>query len=135
MAAALGGDCAADVAVFRTQPGVFELVTSDPTVCDQRTEHPPDCPVAVFKRLLRSGDPGDCRGAGAASARELARWIRGPDWPRRLLLYGLGKIAVSRVPKIRDCRPLYNRGNCYALSVPERHRTGQVPTTFSQISA
>ncbi|HEX8758672.1 MAG TPA: IS1380 family transposase [Pseudonocardiaceae bacterium] len=32
VAVALGGDCAADVAVLRAQPGVFGLVASDPTV-------------------------------------------------------------------------------------------------------
>jgi hypothetical protein len=32
VAVALGGDCAADVAVVRAQPGVFGLVASDPTV-------------------------------------------------------------------------------------------------------
>jgi DDE family transposase len=32
VAVALGGDCAADIAVLRAQPGVFELVASDPTV-------------------------------------------------------------------------------------------------------
>jgi Transposase DDE domain group 1 len=32
MAVALGGDCAADIAVLRAQPGVFGLVASDPTV-------------------------------------------------------------------------------------------------------
>jgi hypothetical protein len=29
---ALGGDCAADIAVVRAQPGLFGLVASDPTV-------------------------------------------------------------------------------------------------------
>jgi hypothetical protein len=29
---ALGGDCAADIALLRSQPGVFGLVASDPTV-------------------------------------------------------------------------------------------------------
>jgi hypothetical protein len=32
IAVALGGDCAADIAVVRAQPGVFGLVASDPTV-------------------------------------------------------------------------------------------------------
>lgn len=32
VAVALGGDCAADIAVVRAQPGVFGLVASDPTV-------------------------------------------------------------------------------------------------------
>jgi hypothetical protein len=32
VAVALGGDCAADIAVLRAQPGVFGLVASDPTV-------------------------------------------------------------------------------------------------------
>jgi DDE family transposase len=32
VAVALGGDCAADIAVARAQPGVFGLVASDPTV-------------------------------------------------------------------------------------------------------
>jgi hypothetical protein len=32
VAVALGGDCTADVAVLRAQPGVFGLVASDPTV-------------------------------------------------------------------------------------------------------
>jgi hypothetical protein len=32
VALALGGDCAADIAVVRAQPGVFGLVASDPTV-------------------------------------------------------------------------------------------------------
>jgi hypothetical protein len=32
MAVALGGDCAADIAVLRAQPAVFGLVASDPTV-------------------------------------------------------------------------------------------------------
>jgi hypothetical protein len=29
---AVGGDCLADVAVLRAEPGVFELVASDPTM-------------------------------------------------------------------------------------------------------
>jgi hypothetical protein len=32
LAVALGGDCAADIAVLRAQPGVFGLMASDPTV-------------------------------------------------------------------------------------------------------
>jgi hypothetical protein len=32
IAVALGGDCAADIALLRAQPGVFGLVASDPTV-------------------------------------------------------------------------------------------------------
>jgi len=32
IAVGLGGDCAADIALLRAQPGVFGLVASDPTV-------------------------------------------------------------------------------------------------------
>ncbi|CRK59342.1 Mobile element protein [Alloactinosynnema sp. L-07] len=32
IAVALGGDCLADIATLRTEPGVFGLVASDPTV-------------------------------------------------------------------------------------------------------
>lgn len=32
IATAIGGDCLADIAVLRTEPGVFGMVASDPTV-------------------------------------------------------------------------------------------------------
>jgi hypothetical protein len=36
VAVALGGDCVADIAVVRAQPGMFGLVASDPTTILER---------------------------------------------------------------------------------------------------
>jgi hypothetical protein len=60
VAVALGGDCAADVAVVRAQPGVFGLVASDPTVSRL---------VATLagmsrRRWARSPRPGQWPGSG-----------------------------------------------------------------------
>jgi hypothetical protein len=67
VAVALGGDCAADVAVLRAQPGVFGLVASDPTV----------------SRLVATlaGDVDAALGA-IGSARAVARqWVWGRAGP------------------------------------------------------
>ena len=67
VAVALGGDCAADVAVLRAQPGVFGRVASDPTV----------------SRLVTTlaGDVDAALGA-IGSARAVARqWVWGRAGP------------------------------------------------------
>jgi Transposase DDE domain group 1 len=46
VAVALGGDCAADIAVVRAQPGVFGLVASDPTVSRRNRRIFHDCSFA-----------------------------------------------------------------------------------------
>ncbi|MGQ0625872.1 MAG: IS1380 family transposase [Sporichthyaceae bacterium] len=51
VAIALGGDCLADVALVRAQPGLFGLVASDPTVCRllDRLGADPDAAVAAIR--------------------------------------------------------------------------------------
>lgn len=58
---ALGGDCAADIALLRSQPGVFGVVASDPTVSRRVTD------------LAEGGDPAlEAIRAAHAHARE---WV------------------------------------------------------------
>jgi hypothetical protein len=52
-AVALGGDCAADIAMLRAQPGVFGSVASDPTVA--RVISDIVCLVASEPVACRSG--------------------------------------------------------------------------------
>ena len=58
VAVALGGDCVADLAVVRAQPGLFGPVASDPTVSRLVTTLADDIDAAV------AGDPGRS-GAGS----------------------------------------------------------------------
>src|SRR3954470_1482965 len=65
MALALGGDCLADVAVLRAEPGVFGRVASDATVC--RAIAALAANPAKALRALKNG-----RAAGRARAWKLA---------------------------------------------------------------
>jgi hypothetical protein len=47
VALAVGGDCLADVAVLRAEPGVFGLVASDPTVSRLIAALAADAPKAL----------------------------------------------------------------------------------------
>ena len=61
---ALGGDCLADLAVLRAEPGVYGPVTSDPTLSrliDTLAAECAACPGGVRCR------PGDCPGSRATS--------------------------------------------------------------------
>jgi Transposase DDE domain group 1 len=77
VAVALGGDCAADIAVLRAQPGVFGRVASDPTVS------------RVVARLAQDVDAA----LGAiAAARALARqWV----WGRAGVPVQDGKVVID----------------------------------------
>jgi hypothetical protein len=70
VALALGGDCLADVALLREQPGVFGLVASDPTV--SRTID-----------VLGADAPRALRAINVARAAARARAWRGPVSMRR----------------------------------------------------
>ena len=72
---ALGGDCLADIALLRAEPGLFGLVASDPTV--SRTV---DCwPPTLTGRLRRSTSPAPqpalwC-GSGPAKPLRIMTWM------------------------------------------------------------
>ena len=59
---ALGGDCLADIAMLRSQPELFGLVVSDPTV-SRLVDALAGDPVRALKAIR--GSAGDGSGAGA----------------------------------------------------------------------
>ena len=68
---ALGGDCLADIAVLRAEPGLFGLVASDPTV-SRTIDRLADDPVAALRAI------NTARAAARARAWELAG-VHAPD--------------------------------------------------------
>lgn len=58
---ALGGECLADIALLRAEPGVYGLVASDPTVSRTIDALAKDGPAALW----RSTQPGPLLGNGA----------------------------------------------------------------------
>ena len=83
IAVALGGDCAADVAVVRAQPGVFGLVASDPT---------------VSRLIARLAEDVDAAVAAIRAARAVARarvWQQaGTPWQERQVVLDLDATLV-----------------------------------------
>ena len=65
VALALGGDCLADIAQLRSQPGVFGPVASDPTV----SRLIDGSPLMRRKRWRPSHPPGAAPGAGVGAGR------------------------------------------------------------------
>ena len=62
---ALGGDCLADVAVLRTEPGVYGVVASDPTISRTIAALAADAPAALKAiDTARGRGPGQGVGAG-----------------------------------------------------------------------
>jgi hypothetical protein len=60
----LGGDCLADIALLRAEPGVYGLVASDPTV-SRTVDRLAEAPVAALRASISRGDrPGAGVGAG-----------------------------------------------------------------------
>ncbi len=67
VAAGLGGDCLADIAVLRAEPGVFGRVVSDPTVSRTIDALAADAPAALraihAARSAAAGGPGNWAGS------------------------------------------------------------------------
>jgi hypothetical protein len=65
VAVGLGGDCLADIAVLRAEPGVFGRVASDPTVSRTVDALAADAPAALRAiRAAQGGSPAAGLGAG-----------------------------------------------------------------------
>jgi hypothetical protein len=99
VAIALGGDCAADIAVVRAQPGVFGVVASDPTV----------------SRLVRTlAEDVDAALEAISAARAVARarvWDRigAPIQDGRVVL-DLDATLVTAFSEKEAAAPTYKRG-------------------------
>jgi hypothetical protein len=67
---ALGGDCLADVALLRAEPGLYGLVASDPTVSRTIDALATDAPAALaaINRAARIRDSGGVSFAAVASS-------------------------------------------------------------------
>lgn len=102
---AVGGDCAADLALLRAEPGVFGLVASDPTVSRTITALATDAPKAL---------------AAIASARTEARgraWmLAGPDAPDHgisaadPLIINLDATLTDAHSEKQNAAPTFKRG-------------------------
>jgi Transposase DDE domain group 1 len=71
VALALGGDCLADIALLREQPGVFGPVTSDPTVSRPSRPWPPTRPRRWRRSALRAPRPGQLAGLSQVPRRPI----------------------------------------------------------------
>ncbi len=102
---ALGGDCLADVAVPRAEPGVYGRVASDPTV--SRTI---DALAADAPRALAAIN--GARAAARAAVWELAG-THGPDHQvsaERPLVVDIDATLVTSHSEKEDARPTFKRG-------------------------
>ena len=79
MAVALGGDCLADIAVLRSQPGLSGPVASDPVVSRLIARLAADAPRALKEiRAVPAARPGNGPGALAWDASPGADGKRSP---------------------------------------------------------
>jgi hypothetical protein len=99
MAVALGGDCAADIGVLRAQPGVFGLVTSDPTVSRLVATLADDVDAAL----------GAIAGARAAARERVWGWAGAPIADGRVVI-DLDATLVSAHSEKEAAAPTYKRG-------------------------
>jgi hypothetical protein len=105
VAVALGGDCLADIAVLREEPGVFGSVASDPTVSRLFTTLAADAPTAV-------GAINTAR----ATARKIAWRHAGEHAPDHVisakdpLIIDLDATLVSAHSEKEHAAPTYQRG-------------------------
>jgi hypothetical protein len=105
VALALGGDCLADVALLRAEPGVFGLVASDPTVSRAVDTLAADVPMAL-------------KAIDAARAAVRARVWRGagehaPDHdihPGRPLIVDVDATLVTAHSEKEQAAPTFKRG-------------------------
>ena len=102
---AVGGDCLADVAVLRGEPGVFGSVASDPTVSRAVTALAVDAPRALA-----------AINSARASARARAWALAGPDAPDhgidadRPLVIDLDATLVTAHSDKEGAAPTFKRG-------------------------
>jgi Transposase DDE domain group 1 len=98
-AVALGGDCAADLAVVRAQPGLFGLVASDPT---------------VSRLIARLAEDAEQAQAAIRSARAAARewvWRRtGPPAQDGLVVLDLDATLVTAHSDKESAAPTWKGG-------------------------
>jgi hypothetical protein len=105
VAVALGGDCLADVAVLREEPGVFGSVASDPTVSRLFTTLAADAPAAL--RAI---------GTARAAARQAAWAHAGEHAPnhdinaKNPLIIDLDATLVTAHSEKEHAAPTYKRG-------------------------
>ena len=102
---ALGGDCLADVAVLRAEPGVYGLVASDPTVSRTIDALAGDAP-----RVLAAID------AARAAARARVWGLAGPDAPdadataEKPLVIDVDATLVTAHSEKEQAAPTFKRG-------------------------
>ena len=105
IALAIGGDCLADIAMLRSEPGVFGLVASDPTVSRLITTLADDAPTAL-KAIA----------AARASARSVAWTAAGNQAPGHgvdadhPLIVDLDATLVTAHSDKESAAPTYKRG-------------------------
>ncbi len=105
IALAIGGDCLADIAMLRSEPGVFGLVASDPTVSRLITTLADDAPTAL-----------DAIAAARASARSVAWTAAGNRAPGHgidadhPLIVDLDATLVTAHSDEESAAPTYKRG-------------------------
>jgi hypothetical protein len=82
IAVALGGDCAADIAVLRAQPGVFGPVASDPTVSRLvvRLATDPVRSLTAIRSARAQARTWIWDRAGTPQQNGLVFWIWTPPW-------------------------------------------------------
>jgi Transposase DDE domain group 1 len=105
IALAIGGDCLADIAMLRSEPGVFGLVASDPTVSRLITTLADDAPTAL-----------EAIAAARASARSVAWTAAGNRAPGHgvdadhPLIVDLDATLVTAHSDKESAAPTYKRG-------------------------
>jgi hypothetical protein len=105
VALALGGDCLADIALLREQPGVFGLVASDPTVSRCIATLAADAPAALAAIA-----------AARAAARAVAWSVAGPQAPdhrvdgRDPLVVDIDATLVTTHSEKQNAAPNFKRG-------------------------
>lgn len=114
---ALGGDCLADVAVLRSEPGVYGRVASDPTVSRVVDALAADAPRALA-----------AINSARAGAREAVWKAAGPNAPdhevsaEQPLVIDVDATLVTSHSDKEDARPTFKRGFGHI-------RCGRSPTT------
>jgi Transposase DDE domain group 1 len=99
MAVALGGDCAADLALVRAQPGLFGLVASDPTVS------------RLVARLAEDVEPAQAAiRAARATAREWVWRRTGPPAQDGLVVVDLDATLVTAHSDKESAAPTWKGG-------------------------